>query len=239
MSTISLLPCPFCGGEATVQPWHGGRPTKKLIRCSNGDHYDEDGGCSVGPSVCGETEEEAAAAWNRRATDENKLTPEEAWTYLCETPDITSPEEYPDHALITLEQLRDYMWQAAKPAGAALPMEQPSTVVTRQEALDFLGIATRNWSDMPSLCEDDIGDLATGLSWFTAKKAELGKIEANLKSLVIAHPEKALLAALDDDTHMWFVAQLTTIASASVPLTEIEAMVLRHLAPALVGGVRQ
>lgn len=129
--------------------------------------------------------------------------------------------------------------QAAKPTGSALPVAQPSTVVTRQEALDFIGIATRNWPDIPPLCEDDIGDVATGLSWFIAKKAELGKIEAHLKSLVIANPEKAQLAALDDDTRMWFVGQLTAIASASVPLTEIEAMVLRHLAPALVGGVRQ
>lgn len=36
---------------------------------------------------------------------EEKLTVKEAWTILCETPDITSPEEYPDHALITIEQL--------------------------------------------------------------------------------------------------------------------------------------
>lgn len=77
MSTIRLLPCPFCGGEPTIRPWHGGRPTKKTIFCSNGHYYDEDGGCSVGPSVCGETEEEAAAAWNRRTANEEKLTPED------------------------------------------------------------------------------------------------------------------------------------------------------------------
>lgn len=38
-----------------------------------------------------------------------KLTPEEAWQDLIETSDVTSPEEYPNHALITLEQLREYM----------------------------------------------------------------------------------------------------------------------------------
>lgn len=42
-----------------------------------------------------------------------RLTPEEAWTILCETPDITSPEEYPDHALITLDQLRGFMERTA------------------------------------------------------------------------------------------------------------------------------
>lgn len=125
--------------------------------------------------------------------------------------------------------------QAAKPTGSALPIAQPSTVVTRQEALDFLGIATRNWSDMPPLLEDDIGDMATALSWFIAKKAELDKIEAHLRSLVIAYPEEALLAALDNDTRMWFLSELITIASGNIPLSEIEAMVLRHLAPAKGG----
>ena len=47
------------------------------------------------------------------------LTPEEAWQELCETPDITSPEEYPDHALITIEQLTDYMRRAAPAEGSA------------------------------------------------------------------------------------------------------------------------
>ncbi|UNZ49479.1 hypothetical protein [Agrobacterium tumefaciens] len=126
--------------------------------------------------------------------------------------------------------------QAAKPTGSALPIAQPSTVVTRQEALGFLGVATRNWPNMPPLSEDDIGDVATGLSWFIAKKAELGKIETHLKSLVIAHPETALLAALDDDTRMWFIAELTGAASSIVPLTEIEALVSQHLTPAKGGA---
>ena len=126
--------------------------------------------------------------------------------------------------------------QAAKPTGSALPIAQPSTVVTRQEALDFLGVATRNWSDMPPLCEDDIGDLAIGLSWFIAKKTELDKIEAHLRSLVIANPEEALLAALDDDKHMWFLSELITVASGNIPLIEIEAMVSRHLRPAKGGA---
>jgi hypothetical protein len=46
------------------------------------------------------------------AEAEEKLTPEQAWTILCETPDITSPEEYPDHALITMEQLGSFMSRA-------------------------------------------------------------------------------------------------------------------------------
>lgn len=66
--------------------------------------------------------------------------------------------------------------------------------------------------------------------------SEIDKLEAHLKSLVIAHPEKALLAALDDDTRMWFVAELTSVASARVSLTEIEALVSQHLTPAKGGA---
>lgn len=42
-----------------IQPWHGGRPTKKLISCSN-DH------CHAGPSVTGETQATAIRRWNSR-----------------------------------------------------------------------------------------------------------------------------------------------------------------------------
>ncbi|WHA40946.1 hypothetical protein [Agrobacterium larrymoorei] len=55
------------------------------------------------------SQEQGADDWSA----EEKLTAEEAWQTLCETPDITSPEEYPDHALITFEQLRSYMERAA------------------------------------------------------------------------------------------------------------------------------
>lgn len=37
------------------------------------------------------------------------LTPEAAWQDLVDKDDRTSPEEYPDMALITFEELRDYM----------------------------------------------------------------------------------------------------------------------------------
>ncbi|HCJ70666.1 hypothetical protein [Agrobacterium pusense] len=66
--------------------------------------------------------------------------------------------------------------------------------------------------------------------------SELSTLETHLKSLVISHPEKALLAAIDDYSRTWFVAELTSVASGRVPLTEIEAMVLRHLAPAKGGA---
>jgi hypothetical protein len=43
----------------SIQPWHGGAPTKVLIACN----YD---GCAVAPSVSGETRRSALARWNRR-----------------------------------------------------------------------------------------------------------------------------------------------------------------------------
>jgi hypothetical protein len=38
-----------------------------MIACPNHEYDDEDEGCSVGPMVTGETLEQAAARWNRRA----------------------------------------------------------------------------------------------------------------------------------------------------------------------------
>ncbi|MGQ8634415.1 hypothetical protein ACUTJJ_23360 [Agrobacterium sp. DKPNP3] len=54
-------------------------------------------------------------------------------------------------------------------------------------------------------------------------------LEMHLVRLIRAHPNRAALAAFDPDTRMWFVAQLTGIASGRIPLTDIEALVARHL----------
>ena len=57
----SLKPCPFCGKLPTIQPWHGGRPTKRAVMCENPR-------CHVQPMVTGEWERYAAARWNRRVS---------------------------------------------------------------------------------------------------------------------------------------------------------------------------
>lgn len=54
-----LLYCPFCGGLATMEPWHGGGPRKVMVHCENDD-------CDVQPSVTGETPLAGANKWNLR-----------------------------------------------------------------------------------------------------------------------------------------------------------------------------
>lgn len=58
---------------------------------------------------------------------------------------------------------------------------------------------------------------------------EIDILEAQLKFLIATNPKKASFAALDDFTRMWFVGQLTGIASGRIPLTVIKSLVARHL----------
>lgn len=51
--------CPWCGTQPTIQPWHGGRPSKKMVCCESEE-------CNVSPEVTGQTRREALAAWNKR-----------------------------------------------------------------------------------------------------------------------------------------------------------------------------
>lgn len=56
---LNLLPCPFCGCAPSIERWHGGKPTKRMVSCEND-------GCFVAPCVCGDNREDAAAKWNAR-----------------------------------------------------------------------------------------------------------------------------------------------------------------------------
>ena len=58
----NLKPCPFCGSEAEIEFWHGGKPSKRMVSCA-----DDTGTCEVAPQVTGETKREAIEKWNRRA----------------------------------------------------------------------------------------------------------------------------------------------------------------------------
>ena len=53
------LPCPFCGSQPVIEPWHGIGPEKHMVSCADDE-------CGPWPKVTGETRAEAIAAWNRR-----------------------------------------------------------------------------------------------------------------------------------------------------------------------------
>lgn len=64
LSAEEALPCPFCGYQPTIQPWHGGSPTKHMVACA--DELYEAIVCPTSPSCSGETRAEAIAKWNTR-----------------------------------------------------------------------------------------------------------------------------------------------------------------------------
>ena len=53
------LPCPFCGADPNVIPWHGGGKRKRMVVCQND-------ACHIGPSVTGSTRARAVARWDDR-----------------------------------------------------------------------------------------------------------------------------------------------------------------------------
>ena len=67
MKENKLKPCPFCGGEAVLEPYKSRKGYEANIQCN--------GGCILNmATITYDTEEEAIEAvtnaWNRRATDE-------------------------------------------------------------------------------------------------------------------------------------------------------------------------
>ena len=59
LSSTEALPCPFCGIQPDIQPWHGGGPRKRHVGCSNEN-------CRLQPGNCGSTRQRAIDQWNTR-----------------------------------------------------------------------------------------------------------------------------------------------------------------------------
>ncbi|MCD1264010.1 hypothetical protein B5M44_04430 [Shinella sumterensis] len=100
------------GTDGRTLEIHFSRPVTKEDRQAFADAHNA--------IVRGQLDADRLTGWE----SEEKLTIEEAWTILCETPDITSPEEYPDHALITMEQLGSFMARAAPVESGTSPILQ-------------------------------------------------------------------------------------------------------------------
>jgi hypothetical protein len=96
--------------------------------------------------------------------DEDKLTPDEAWTILCETPDITSPDE----------QLRSYMERAnPAPEGWQLVPKEPTPEMI--SAARFY--ATDKWTRQGHGL--DLAELYRDMLAAAPAKQEGGRNEAN------------------------------------------------------------
>ena len=61
LSRSEAKPCPFCGAQPTIMPWHGGGPRKRRVNCGNED-------CTISPAVAESTRKRALEIWNTRPT---------------------------------------------------------------------------------------------------------------------------------------------------------------------------
>jgi hypothetical protein len=92
-----------------IEPTEAMVEAGRIARMNIAGGYDGPSGWEAMLDVAPESPTDLSVGWEA----EEKLTVEEAWTILCETPDITSPEGYPDHALITIKQLGSFMARAS------------------------------------------------------------------------------------------------------------------------------
>ncbi|KER37251.1 hypothetical protein AL00_06140 [Sphingobium indicum F2] len=94
------------------------------------------------------------------------MTPEEAWQELVEYDDRTSPEEYPDMALITFEELRAFMGAAS---GATPPAPALDGVSLARDRVIMSSVRLGKWMsaalDDPNVCEEMKADIR---DWFSA-----------------------------------------------------------------------
>lgn len=113
-----LLPCAHCGGRAHLEP-HPKADRWVVAVCTH---------CRISTTTEENDRRYAIRDWNRRAilalssptAVGMRKALEKAWTdFLDANPDdLNSPEEYPDHALVTCDQMIGIVESALRPADA-------------------------------------------------------------------------------------------------------------------------
>ena len=196
----ALLPCPFCGNLPEVYP-------QRTNSNALGDYYAvwcREPCQATGPER--HTEAEAIAAWNQRATPEpaGDLVERvaDAWQELIEYDDRTSPEEYPEMALITREELAAFMARTASPDLAAMPDRAAELerlkdenknlshhavsgvlgdlldLAEREALLDFI----KHQRGLPDTRDEHISTLRTQLA---ASQADVARLREALKQMAV------------------------------------------------------
>ena len=130
----ALRPCPFCDGKSDWDSKPGATGEQFWCMCVN----DECVFYAAHPFHTYATKAEAIAAWNRRPAVSEADVERVAAQFtaklvqdVCELPDRTSPDDWPEAMLVTGEELHAMVKETIRAAIAALNHENPPTKGTK------------------------------------------------------------------------------------------------------------
>jgi hypothetical protein len=136
-----LLPCPFCGSPASIEPWHNAKHGH-LVSCSNreGDNY-----CRVGPGVAGDTKAEAIELWNRRAEAREEGKPGCWFVWPDRMPN--GPQKMCTHPVVGMREGHPCcaLHQERKvPEGMGITEDPPASAANTEGLRTFI-VSLRDW----------------------------------------------------------------------------------------------